>query len=77
MSIKVERDLRDRFAAVAAAEHRPASQMIREFMWSVVSSNKEPNAETIAAIEEARSGGGKRFSNVEELCRDLGIPCER
>ena len=28
---------------------------------------KAPNAETIAAIEEAESGGGKRFNSAEEL----------
>jgi hypothetical protein len=30
-----------------------------------------PNAETIAAIEECRAGGGKRFSSIEALMADL------
>jgi DNA-damage-inducible protein J len=30
-----------------------------------------PNAETIAAMEEARKGGGKKFSSVEELLANL------
>lgn len=30
-----------------------------------------PNAETIAAMEELRSGGGKKFSSIEALMRDL------
>lgn len=30
-----------------------------------------PNAETIAAIEEARRGEGKRFATVAELMEDL------
>jgi DNA-damage-inducible protein J len=32
-----------------------------------------PNQETIDAIEEARSGRGKRFNSVDELMNDLGI----
>ncbi len=30
-----------------------------------------PNAETVAAIEEARRGGLKSFKNVQELLKDL------
>ena len=30
-----------------------------------------PNAETVAAIEEARQGKGKKFKNVAELMKDL------
>ena len=30
-----------------------------------------PNAESIAAIEEARRGGLKSFKNVQELLKDL------
>ncbi|MEA3390712.1 MAG: type II toxin-antitoxin system RelB/DinJ family antitoxin [Pseudomonadota bacterium] len=30
-----------------------------------------PNAETIAAMKEAREGKGKRFATVEELMADL------
>lgn len=73
MSIKVERDLRDLFAAAAAREHRPAAQMIREFMWSVVEGVKEPNAETRAAMEEIDNGGGTRFDSVEEMFRQCGV----
>jgi len=30
-----------------------------------------PNAETIAAMREARKGGGKRFATLDELMADL------
>jgi hypothetical protein len=30
-----------------------------------------PNAETLAAMEEARDGKGKRFSSINELMADL------
>lgn len=32
---------------------------------------KTPNAETIAAIDELESGGGKSFSSIEELMAEL------
>lgn len=32
---------------------------------------KQPNAETIAALDELESGKGKRFANVDELFADL------
>lgn len=77
MSFKVERELRDEFAAVAKRQHRTASQMLREFMWAEIEGVKVPNAETRAAMEESRSGGGTRFTNLDDLFRDLGIPCEK
>lgn len=53
------------------------TEVVREAILELEYPEHEPNEETIAAIEEARRGGGKRVSSVEELCRDLGIPCER
>ncbi len=32
-----------------------------------------PNAETKAAIKEIKDGGGKKFDNVDELFKHLGI----
>lgn len=32
---------------------------------------KQPNAETLAAIDELESGKGKRFATVDELFADL------
>jgi hypothetical protein len=76
MSIKIERELRDEFARAAAEEHRPAAQVMRELMRGFIGSRShQPNAETIAAIEEARSGTGKRYTSAGELFRELGIPC--
>lgn len=77
MSFKVERELRDEFAAVAKRQHRTASQMLREFMWAEIEGVKVPNAETRAAMKESRSGKGKRYATVDDLLKDLGIPCER
>ena len=32
---------------------------------------KQPNAETLAALDELESGNGKRFATVDELFADL------
>jgi hypothetical protein len=77
MSIKMERGLREAFLAAAAREHRPAAQMIREYMWSVVEGVRVPNAETIAAMEEVERGEVFRAKDVNDFCRQLGIPCEK
>ncbi len=34
---------------------------------------KEPNAETLAAMEELKNGGGTRYKNAEELFKALDI----
>lgn len=36
ITIKVERELRDLFAATAARRHRTMSQMLRELMWAAI-----------------------------------------
>jgi len=81
MTIKMERDLREAFLAAAASEQRPAAQIMREFMREFIArseaGNSEPNAETRAALQELENGGGARFANVDELCRDLGVSCEK
>ena len=77
MSIKMERDLRDEFVAAAAATHRPAAQIIREFMRSYVSRPHEPNEETIRAMEEVERGEVFHTKDVDDFCKQLGIPCEK
>lgn len=73
MTIKLERELRDGFAAEAARRRRPASQLIREFMWAEIEGVKVPNAETIAAMEETDRGEGTPFNSVEEMFRECGV----
>jgi DNA-damage-inducible protein J len=36
-------------------------------------SSKQPNKETLAAIEEIEKGGGIRYSSVEDMFKDLDI----
>ena len=73
MSIKMERVLRDEFVAAAAATHRPASQIIREFMQSYISHSHEPNEETIRAMEESERGEVFTATDVDDFCKQLGI----
>jgi predicted transcriptional regulator len=77
MSIKLDRELRDEFTHVAAAMHRPASQVVRELMRNFVERNaEEPNDETIAAMEAAEKGELLVAKDVHELLRQSGISCE-
>jgi DNA-damage-inducible protein J len=34
---------------------------------------KQPNAQTLEAMEELESGGGKRYASAQEMYDDLGI----
>jgi predicted transcriptional regulator len=40
-TVKLETDLRDAFASEAEASHRPASQLVREFMREFVQRQRE------------------------------------
>lgn len=42
MAVKMESDLRDSFHAAALAQHRPAAQLIRDFMRQYVADNCGP-----------------------------------
>jgi predicted transcriptional regulator len=62
-TIKLESDLRDAFAAEAAATHRPASQIVREFMREFVQRQRAARehddwfrAEVQRALGDPRAG---------------------
>jgi predicted transcriptional regulator len=52
MTIRVEADLRERFTAMAEHEHRPASQVLRDFMRAYVNRAETPRID--AAERERR-----------------------
>jgi predicted transcriptional regulator len=61
-TVKLESELRDAFAAEVAATHRPASQIIREFMREFVQRQREARehdawfrAEVQRALDDPRS----------------------
>jgi len=73
----IDPDIQQQAAAVLAEIGLTISDAVRS-MLIMTARDKElpfspliPNAETIAAMEEARAGGGKVFATVEELMADL------
>jgi predicted DNA-binding protein len=56
MSIKMERELRDEFMAIATERHRPAAQIIRDLMRLYIAQNRVPNALTAKTITQSRKG---------------------
>jgi len=73
----IDPDIQQQAAAVLAGIGLTISDAVRS-MLIMTARDKElpfspliPNAETIAAMEEARAGGGKAFVTVEELMADL------
>ncbi len=62
-TLKLETELRDAFVAEAAAAHRPASQLVREFMREFVESRRDERehdawfrAEVEKALKDKRPG---------------------
>jgi predicted transcriptional regulator len=71
-TLKLESDLRDQFMAEAAAAHRPASQIVREFMRDFVQRKQKVRdhdqwfrAEVEQAVREADDPSVARLSNDE------------
>ena len=73
MSIKMEPELRDQFMIVAATLHTPAAHLVRQLIRKFISSREIPNANTIAAMQEADRGEGTRFKSANDLFDDLDI----
>ncbi|PFH09414.1 hypothetical protein BCF11_1809 [Collimonas sp. PA-H2] len=69
-TMKIESELRDKFMAEAAAAHRPASQIVREFMREFVQRQteaREYDAFLLRKVEAARTDmqAGRSSSNDE------------
>jgi len=73
MSIKMEPELRDQFMAAAAAQHRPAAQILRDLMRSFIVCQEMPNADTIEAIQAVERGEFTTHASTADLYRKLGI----
>ena len=74
---RIDRAIRDEAAAVLAAMGLTISDAMRLMLTRVAREHALPfdplipNAETIAAMREARRGGLASFATVEELMADL------
>ena len=71
-TLKLEADLRDAFMAEAEASHRPASQIVREFMREFVTKQQEKrdyeawlDAEIEAGLREADDPNTKWYTQEE------------
>ena len=74
---RVEQSVKDEAASVLAAMGLTISDAVRLMLVRVAREHALPfdpmipNAETIAAMREARAGGLKSFKTVEDLMADL------
>jgi predicted transcriptional regulator len=71
-TLKLEAELREQFMAEAAATHRPASQIIREFMRDFIKQQRAARdheswfrSEVELALREADDPGVKRISHED------------
>jgi len=71
-TLKLEPDLHDQFMAEADAAHRPASQIVREFMWDFVKHQRAARehdawfqAEVAQGLREANDPDVKRIPQAE------------
>lgn len=75
VQIRVTRELKEQAESVFKAMGLKTSEAIRLFLQQVVNSGglpfqptaKQPNAETLEAMEEIANGGGERFKNTDDL----------
>lgn len=74
---RIDGQVKEQAALVLAEMGLSVSDAIRMLLVRVAAQKalpfeaKVPNAETVAAMEEARSGTGKRFASVADLMADL------
>jgi DNA-damage-inducible protein J len=77
---RIDGTVKDEAVAVLEAMGLTVSDAIRLMLMRVAADKalpfpvRVPNAETIAAMEEIRSGKAKRFDTVEALMADLNAP---
>ena len=75
---RVNREVKEKAAAVLAAMGLTISDMMRMTLIKVVQEkalpfDPSPNEETIAAMRELDDGKGKRFSSADDLFSELGV----
>jgi DNA-damage-inducible protein J len=76
----IDAALKQKAEAIFAAEGLTIDYVVRRMLEKTVEGKCvpmdffRPNAETLEAMEEARRGGLKSFSSVEDLMADLNAP---
>lgn len=59
--------------AVAASEHRPAAQIVRDLMRSYIARQELANAETNLAIEAVERGEVNTYASADDFYNRMGI----
>ncbi|GJL52148.1 MAG: hypothetical protein NPIRA01_33750 [Nitrospirales bacterium] len=78
---RVKPELKEKAEAVFSAVGLSTADAIRMFLQQSVNvgglpfrpTAKQPNDETLEAMEELTQGGGKKFRSTKEFYKDLGI----
>ena len=76
---RIDSDTKTKATAALQAMGLSVSDAIRLLLLRVAQEKRlpfavqVPNPTTVKALEELNEGKGKRFSNAEELFRDLGV----
>ncbi|MGC3292489.1 hypothetical protein ACPTFP_28950 [Pseudomonas aeruginosa] len=76
MTIRLEPDLRSSFAEAADLEHRPAAQVLRDFMREYVerSRSRAPARSTISAAERKRREDALNYARSSVALEGFSVP---
>lgn len=73
MTIRLERDLRSSFAEAADLEHRPAAQVLRDFMRDYVEQSRS-RAPRISAAERKRREDALNYARSSVALEGFNVP---
>lgn len=73
MCIKMEPELHRDFLAASKLAHRPAAQIVRDLMRAYLAQRKEPNSETLAAMEAIELGEVNTYASADDFYTKVGI----
>jgi hypothetical protein len=74
ITIDIPLESHKRLKALAALHHKSMRELVSQLIDSQIYAEKKQNKTTIKAIEDARRRKGlKKFKNVDDLFKDLGI----
>src|SRR5260363_396295 len=62
-----------RLLAASKRVHRPAAQIVRDLMRAYLAQRKEPNNETLAAMEAIEQGDVNTYATVDDFYDKIGI----
>src|SRR5260364_235555 len=69
----MEPELHRGFLAASKRVHRPAAQIVRDLMRAYLAQRKEPNNETLAAMEAIEQGDVNTYATVDDFYHKIRI----